>query len=74
MLYPFSGLTIWLLIVFLVEKASKINIDTSVIKNNGIIIQQRCLGVVIPCFNEEKRLESKNCLTIYKNVKKLEKC
>ena len=29
------------------------------IKNNGIIIQQRCVGVVIPCFNEEKRLESK---------------
>jgi CheY-like chemotaxis protein len=29
------------------------------IKNNGIIIQQRCVGVVIPCYNEEKRLEGK---------------
>ena len=27
--------------------------------NKGIIIQKRCVGVVIPCYNEEKRLASK---------------
>ena len=27
--------------------------------NKGIIIQQRCVGVVIPCYNEEKRLVKK---------------
>ncbi len=29
------------------------------INYNGVIIQQRCVGVVIPCYNEEKRLLSK---------------
>ncbi|WBX75099.1 response regulator [Tenacibaculum ovolyticum] len=29
------------------------------IKYNSVIIQQRCVGVVIPCYNEEKRLLSK---------------
>ncbi|CAM1333082.1 glycosyltransferase [Tenacibaculum aestuariivivum] len=29
------------------------------INYKGIIIQQRCVGVVIPCYNEEKRLLSK---------------
>ena len=33
--------------------------NNKAIKNNGIIIQQRCVGVVIPCYNEEKRLDSK---------------
>jgi CheY-like chemotaxis protein len=33
--------------------------NNKAIKNNGIIIQQRCVGVVIPCYNEEKRLASK---------------
>lgn len=28
------------------------------IKTNNVIIQQRCVGVVIPCYNEEKRLLS----------------
>jgi CheY-like chemotaxis protein/glycosyltransferase involved in cell wall biosynthesis len=27
--------------------------------SKGVIIQQRCVGVVIPCYNEEKRLLSK---------------
>ncbi|MCH3885204.1 response regulator [Tenacibaculum aquimarinum] len=31
----------------------------NVITNNGVIIQQRCVGVVIPCYNEEERLLSK---------------
>lgn len=31
----------------------------SPIIEQGIIIQQRCVGVVIPCYNEEKRLLSK---------------
>lgn len=30
------------------------------IKYKGVIIQQRCVGVVIPCYNEEKRLLSKD--------------
>ncbi|MCG8733681.1 glycosyltransferase [Tenacibaculum finnmarkense] len=29
------------------------------INYKGVIIQQRCVGVVIPCYNEEKRLLSK---------------
>ncbi len=29
------------------------------VTSKGIIIQQRCVGVVIPCYNEEKRLLSK---------------
>lgn len=33
--------------------------NNKALKNNGIIIQQRCVGVVIPCFNEEKRLVGK---------------
>ena len=33
--------------------------NNKAIKNKGIIIQQRCVGVVIPCFNEEKRLVGK---------------
>ncbi|MGK0413414.1 MAG: CheY-like chemotaxis protein [Polaribacter sp.] len=33
--------------------------SNKVIKHKGIIIQQRCVGVVIPCYNEEKRLLSK---------------
>jgi CheY-like chemotaxis protein/glycosyltransferase involved in cell wall biosynthesis len=32
---------------------------SKVIKYNDVIIQQRCVGVVIPCYNEEKRLLSK---------------
>jgi len=31
-------------------------------KSNNTIIQQRCVGVVIPCYNEEKRLLSKEFL------------
>ncbi len=30
--------------------------NNKTILNKGIIIQQRCVGVVIPCYNEEKRL------------------
>ena len=31
--------------------------------NKGIIIQKRCVGVVIPCYNEEKRLASKEFIS-----------
>ncbi|MDT0558988.1 response regulator [Ichthyenterobacterium sp. W332] len=31
--------------------------------NKGIMIQQRCVGVVIPCYNEEERLLSDEFLT-----------
>ncbi|MFK8060118.1 MAG: response regulator [Polaribacter sp.] len=34
-------------------------IENRIILNKGVIIQQRCVGVVIPCYNEEKRLLSK---------------
>ena len=30
--------------------------NNKTIQNKGVIIQQRCVGVVIPCYNEEKRL------------------
>ncbi|WP_435415310.1 response regulator [Polaribacter aestuariivivens] len=34
-------------------------ITNNKITHNNVIIQQRCVGVVIPCYNEEKRLLSK---------------
>lgn len=33
--------------------------DTKTVINKDLIIQQRCVGVVIPCYNEETRLLSK---------------
>ena len=40
------------------------------VTSKGIIIQQRCVGVVIPCYNEEKRLLSKEFTNFIQKNKK----
>ncbi|WP_347924042.1 response regulator [Pontimicrobium sp. SW4] len=42
-----------------VKQLIGVPITTSIMSfNNSVIIQERCVGVVIPCYNEEKRLLS----------------
>ncbi len=38
-------------------------LESLVVNNKDIMIQQRCVGVVIPCYNEEERLLSDEFLT-----------